>query len=389
MAVTDNKDQDQLAGAWEESLLAEQSAEAAPTDDFGVATGGAWAAGGGGNTALDFQFDRLMNQEEIDNLLGFSHSESVLNSQNGIRALVDSTIVSYERLPMLEIVFDRMVRLLTSSLRNFFSDNVEITLDGITSVRFGDYISSIPLPAILSVFRAEEWDNYGIITVDSNLIYLIIDVLLGGKRGLTSVKMDGRPYTTIEISLVRRMLDVVIQNAAEAFAPLSPVTFSMDRIESNPRFASISRPANAAILVELRLDMEGRGGVVEILLPYATIEPIRELLLQSFVGEKLGRDSIWEGHLATEIWNASLDIDAVVYDARLPLRDILHLKVGDTLLFDVKSDPVVQMRCGDQLLTEGRMGRIGDHIAVQLLAPLYRSHTPLSVFDQGTAQRKD
>jgi flagellar motor switch protein FliM len=290
---------------------------------------------------------------------------------------------------MLEIVFDRLVRLLTVSLRNFFSDNVEVSLDGITSVRFGDYVSSIPLPAILSVFKAEEWENNGLVFVDSNLIYLIIDVLLGGKRGHNSVRMDGRPYTTIEINLVRRMLDVVLMDAAEAFSPLSPVTFTMDRIETNPRFASITRPANAAILIELRLDMEGRGGVIEILLPYATIEPIRELLLQSFMGEKLGRDPTWEGHLATEVFGATLDLEAVLHQAQLPLRQIVNMKAGDTILFDVKSDPIIEIRCGDQKVTEGRMGRIGDNIAVQVLSPLIRSRTTLAIFDQGASGKRD
>ena len=100
---------------------------------------------------------------------------------------------------MLEIVFDRLVRLMTTSLRNFTSDNVEVSLDRITSVRFGDYLNSIPLPAILSVFKAEEWDNFGLLTVNSSLIYSIIDVLLGGRRGQTAVRVEGRPYTTIEI----------------------------------------------------------------------------------------------------------------------------------------------------------------------------------------------
>ena len=110
----------------------------------------------------------------------------------GLRAIVDSAMVSYERLPMLEIVFDRLVRLLTTSLRNFFSDNVEVSLSDITSVRFGDYINSIPLPTILAVFRAEEWDNFGLITVDSTLAYSVIDVLLGGRRSAT-VGAPGRP----------------------------------------------------------------------------------------------------------------------------------------------------------------------------------------------------
>jgi flagellar motor switch protein FliM len=375
------KDQDALSAAWEESLLAEQQEQEAVADD------GAWKPSA--QAALDIGSDRLLNQEEVDGLLGFSLDEAGLDGAGGIRAIVDSSIVSYERLPMLEIVFDRLVRLLTVSLRNFFSDNVEVSLDGITSVRFGDYVSSIPLPAVLSVFKAEEWDNNGLLFIDSNLIYLIIDVLLGGKRGVNSVRMDGRPYTTIEINLVRRMLDVVLQDAAEAFSPLSPVTFTMDRIETNPRFASITRPANAAILIELRIDMEGRGGIIEILLPYATIEPIRELLLQSFMGEKLGRDPTWEGHLATEVFSASVDLDAILHELQMPLRNIVNLKKGDTILFDIKADPIVQIRCGDQPVTQGRMGRLGESIAVQVLEPLIRSKTTLAVFEQGAGGRRD
>jgi flagellar motor switch protein FliM len=370
--------QDELSLAWEEQLLAEQG----DADEAVVVAQSAAIA------PVDVGSDRLLSQEEVDGLLGFSLDEASLNGQHGIRAIVDSPIVSYERLPMLEIVFDRLVRLLTVNLRAFFSDNVEVTLDRLTSVRFGDYVSSIPLPAVLSVFKAEEWDNYGLVFVDSNLIYLIIDMLLGGKRSSSTVRMDGRPYTTIEINLVRRMLAIVLADSAEAFAPLSPVTFTMDRIETNPRFASITRPANAAILVTLRLDMEGRGGVIELLLPYATIEPIRELLLQSFMGEKLGRDPIWENHLATEVYQASLDLDAVLHETSLPLRQILNLKVGDTLLFEVNADPVVKLRAGDEIITEGRMGRVGQNVAVQVLAPLQRSRTTVAIFEQAVGQRR-
>ena len=123
---------------------------------------GEWQAGGAS--------ERILNQDEIDSLLGFELSDGEDGERTGIRAIINSALVSYERLPMLEIVFDRLVRLMTTSLRNFTSDNVEVSLDNISSIRFGDYLNSIPLPAILSVFRAEELDNYGLLTVDSNLI---------------------------------------------------------------------------------------------------------------------------------------------------------------------------------------------------------------------------
>ncbi|HLG84377.1 MAG TPA: flagellar motor switch protein FliM, partial [Bradyrhizobium sp.] len=311
-----------------------------------------------------------------------------LDDHSGIRAIIDSAMVSYERLPMLEIVFDRLVRLMTTSLRNFTSDNVEVSLDRITSVRFGDYMNSIPLPAVLCVFKAEEWENFGLATVDSSLIYSMIDVLLGGRRGSSVLRVEGRPYTTIETNLVKRLIEVVMADAEQAFRPLSPVTFSIDRLETNPRFAAISRPANAAILVRLRIDMEDRGGNVELLLPYATIEPIRPVLLQMFMGEKFGRDPIWEGHFATEIASAEIAVDAVLYEANIPLKQLMSLRVGDTLPLDMRADATVAVRCGNVMLTEGRMGRVGDRVAIRVTRPLRKPSTTLAMFEKADEANK-
>jgi flagellar motor switch protein FliM len=260
---------------------------------------------------------------------------------------------------------------------------------GIRSVRFGDYLNSIPLPVQLAVFHAEGWDNSGLVTVESNLAYSTLDLLLGGKRGGAVGRLDGRPFTAIEMRLIKRMAEIVLGDAELAFAPLSPVRFVVDRIETNPRFATITRPANAAILIDLKLDMEGRGGVLQILLPYATIEPIRDLLLQSFMGEKLGRDHIWEGHLATELWQAELSIEAVLHEMRLPLKQVLSLQVGDTLMFDARPNELITLRCGDWTLSQGRVGRINDKIAVQLARPLRRSRTTFAAFEASMTNQKD
>ena len=322
--------------------------------------------------------ERILNQEEIDSLLGFDLSDEEMSERTGIRAIINSALVSYERLPMLEIVFDRLVRYMTTSLRNFTSDNVEVSLDNISSIRFGDYLNSIPLPAILAVFRAEELDNYGLLTVDSNLIYSIVDVLLGGRRGTAAMRIEGRPYTTIERVLVQQMVQVVLADARLAFEPLTPVSFTLDRLETNPRFAAIARPANAAILVKLRVDMEDRGGRLEVLLPYATLEPVREILLQGFLGEKFGRDSIWEAHLAGELWYTSVPIEAVLDTVELPLRDVLNLKVGSRVLLNVNSSSDVHLVCGDLAMFKGKMGRKGGHIAIRISEKMEkdRGHSP-------------
>tara|TARA_R100000005_G_C4998203_1_gene204907 strand:+ start:116 stop:1219 length:1104 start_codon:yes stop_codon:yes gene_type:complete len=353
----------------EMDMAAAMAAEAAgdgAEDDMAAAMAAMEEDGEDAPAAVSGHSTRVLNQDEIDSLLGFDMEGENGADNSGIKAIINSALVNYERLPMLEVVFDRLVRMMTTSLRNFTSDNVEVSLDNITSIRFGDYLNSIPLPAILSVFRAEEWDNFGLIMVESSLIYSIVDVLLGGRRGTAAMRIEGRPYTTIERNLVERMISVVLNDMTAAFEPLSPVTFRHERIETNPRFATIARPANAAILIKLRIDMEDRGGRLEMLLPYATLEPVRELLLQMFMGEKFGRDSIWENHLATELWSTDVDIQAVLDEKQMSLKDVLNLEVGDTIMFNASPASPTILRCGGISMVSGKMGRSGQNIAVKV-----------------------
>ncbi len=370
----DDVDQDALAAEWgmegeDEGEGDGDSSDANPNLDDDVAA--QWAAmideGEEEEIAVERGgAERILNQEEIDGLLGFQLDKDREGDISGIRAIIESGLISYERLPMLEIVFDRLVRLMTTSLRNFTSDNVEVSLDSISSIRFGDYLNSIPLPAILSVFKVEEWDNYGLFTVNSSLIYSIVDVLLGGRRSANTMRAEGRPYTTIESALVEQLIEVALDDVRAAFEPLAPVTFTLDRLETNPRFAVISRPENASILVKLRIDMEDRGGRIELVLPYATLEPIRELLVQMFVGEKFGQDTIWEGHLATELWSTEVAIDAVLDEREISLKEVMSLEVGQTLMLNATPDAKIDLRCGDVSLANGKMGRVGDKISVRV-----------------------
>jgi len=346
----DAVDDDALAAEWESSVTADDEDP---------------AAGGTAST-------RVLDQDEIDSLLGFDDSDGSGGNVPGIQEMLDSSLVSYERLPMLEVVFDRLVRLMSTSLRNFTSDNVEVSLDNITSVRFGDYLNSIPLPAMLSVYKAEEWDNFGLLTIDSSLIYSIVDVLLGGRRGTAAMRIEGRPYTTIERTLVERMIAVVLNDLSAAFDPLAAVNMRPERLETNPRFATIARPGNAAILARLRIDMEDRGGRIELLLPYATLEPVREVLLQMFLGEKFGRDTIWEGHLARELWATKIEVEAVLDQTDCGLREVLNWQVGTYLPLGVMPDSKVELRCGELQVFTGFMGRRGNRVAVRIEDRLIR-----------------
>lgn len=364
MSDSDTDEKSQMSDE-EKAMMEQWESMADDEDGEGDSVDDIMAGDGEGDDGDDEASTRILNQDEIDSLLGFD-DEIGGNETSGVMALINSAMVNYERLPMLDIVFDRLVRLMSTSLRNLTSDNVEVSLDQVSTVRFGDYMNSIPLPAMLSVFKAEEWDNNGLMVTDSALIYSIVDVLLGGRKGESSIRVEGRPYTTIETKLVERMVHVTLADVSSAFDPLSPVSFNLDRMETNPRFATITQTGNACVLARLRLDMGERGGRMEILIPYATLEPIRALLLQQFMGEKFGRDSIWENHLTQELYKTDVQLQAVLGEMSVPLGEMLNWQPGDQILLNTTTNDFLELRCGDFPMFRGPVGQRQGNIAVMV-----------------------
>ena len=295
---------------------------------------------------FDPPYARVLNQDEIDSLLGFDSDP--VRPDSGIMALVNSATINYERLPMLEVVFDRLCRNLAGTLRTYSGSNVEVSLDQICCVRFGDYINTIPLPAMFSVFSSSELDGGGLLTIDSALIYSMVDVLLGGRRGTAAMRIEGRPYTDIERALLSDYSQVILDQLSKEFSELSPVTFTHQLMETNPRFAAITRASSACFLVKLRVDMEDRGGRCEVLLPYATLEPVRELLMQMYVGDKFGRDRFWETHLRDSVLAANTNVEAILAEQEARLWQVLKWGVGQTFKFDCDADSNIQLRIGDK-----------------------------------------
>lgn len=274
--------------------------------------------------------------------------------------------VSYQRLPMLEVVFDRLVRFMSTSLRNFTGDNVDVSLDEISAVRFGPYINSISMPTMIGVFKEKKWDNLGLIYINTRMIYSIIDVLLGNSDG-KSLQIQNRPFTTIEQLLLSRTISIMMEDLTKAFSPVCKMDFEFQRIETNPHFAAIARNSTTAIISKLNISMDKkRGGSLDIILPYVMIDPIKDNLSQSYMGEKFGRDTLWENHLASQLWDTDFPIEAVLPDQTLSLREILNWKVGSQ--FHINSSPKapVALKCGSYDLGLGKVGQKSGNVAISV-----------------------
>jgi len=286
----------------------------------------------------------------------------------GIDLLLNNKNAKYERLPMLEVVFDRLTRYMTKSLRSLTYENVEISPAKIDSMRFGNVFIDTTQPSVIVVIKAEEWGGMMLMRIDSHLVQYFIDVLLGGHRiGMRKEQISAeKRFSNLEFKIIERIVEVIFADLTTAFDPITYVNFTFERIETNFKFASITRESSSIIKISMNMDINGVGGSLDFAIPYSTIEPVREILLQMFFGEKLGKDNIWEMHLVTELLETYTEIEAVLHDFTLPLGNVLNWKVGDTIELNLAEDPDVEIRAGGIGLFTGKIGRIINKISVQV-----------------------
>lgn len=310
--------------------------------------------------------------DEVSDLLGFAFADENAIDRSGLKALVNSALVSHRRLPMLDVIFDRTARLMTTSLRQLTDDNVEVSLDDVTSTRFGDFLQTVAQPAVIGVVRAAALNNYCLVAADAALVYSIVDLLLGGRRGGGSLAIDDRTFTAIELGLAQRILSLLVEDLADAFKPVAAGAFLLDRLETTPRFAAIAQEASVCAIAKFRVKVEGRGGRATILIPHAALEPVRKILLREFIGEASDADRDWREHLAAEVAAASIDLRVVLAEKDMTIGALQALKPGETLVFKTSPGPV-DIKSGGTVLGRGRVGRSGDVVAVKLETPIMRA----------------
>lgn len=315
------------------------------------------------------QEDNVGSSIDLDSIL---KNETAQHDDHGIQAVIDRALLSYERLPMLEVVFDRLGRNLSSALRNLTSESADVTIRAINSMRYHDYIDLIPPVALQAIFKVLEWDNYGIVYADNNLVYSFVEVLFGGRRigQNNNIKNEIKQYTVIEQNIFKQFVETMLTELSTAFEPLSPATFVFERIETNPLFASVARSGDAVILLNLEINIAERAGNAYVMLPYNTLESVRELLTQVFVGDKFIKDSSWSSYVAEEINNFTLKLDAYLGEKELTLYDIMKFKVGTTVILDVHQNDDIEIRCADIKMLSAKIGGVGENVAVSVTGAL-------------------
>ena len=309
----------------------------------------------------------LLTREEIEALLGAGRSAGA-----GIGAPGDSTPQPYQRLPLLQPVLERLAESLPRALGGFAGVAVEAAPDAPTTVKLGEYLDNVTLPALMAVWRADAWNGSGLLMLDGGLMQALLDVLLGGRRFAGPRRGVRRGFTPIERAVAERIAGAILRELSAAFRPVAPVEFRLERLETDTRLAAIAPPHSAAALARFTVTLDRRGGRLEIALPYATLEAAAEVLGRDHVGG--ARDKGWDSRLAGEMGAAEVKIDAVMDRVTMKLRDVLGWKTGSRVRFAATPDSEIELSSGGVKLLQGKLGRAGDKLAVRVERWVMRRH---------------
>ena len=326
-----------------------------------------------GDESIENTDNPLLKQEEIDSILPSDGARQ--KEEKGLGVLVNSQRITAERLPALEGIYERFARISAGSLRYFTSENVDVTFGKIAPVRFGDYLNSIPLPSLLVVFKAEEWESRGLIVLDNDLIYSVVDILHGGRRTKQLQSNEGKPYTIIETRMVERLVNAILNDLASAFDPVSTVNLQFERMENDPRFASIALPANTAVVANFNIGIDRRSGSMHIVMPYRTIEPVKAELSQQLLGESFGEYGAWAKHFSDSVRVSDIELEAVLSEFQSTLGNAFSWKRGSIINIDLPLDPQVKVKSGGAPLFIAGMGRKDGRIALRLLRRVEAAQT--------------
>lgn len=287
-------------------------------------------------------------------------------SSDGIKMLIDKNSSTQARMPMLEVIFERLVRLLSTSYRSFTAFTVDVEIESNDTMRFGDYIDNLPNPSLITVAKAIEWNSFISLTIDNSLTYALIDILFGGRKLPPLLKVEGRPYTSIEQSILQSISEVFLNDLSVSFEPISPVTFHLDRVESNPKFATIARPEDVIIVLKLKVRMEARVGYIELILPYSSLDPVKKILQRSFFGDRTSRDPSWASHMESELANTVVDLSVYLNGITTTIKNIANLKVGNTIILDKDPDDDIFVTIDKLKISTGKLGKMDGNVAIKL-----------------------
>ena len=292
----------------------------------------------------------VLSQGEVDALLrGVGDGDIETETDEApeeVSGIVPYDLTSQEkiirgRLPTLDIINQLFSRLFKNTFSTLMRKSVNVSTVSTDTIKFGDFIRSLPVPSSLHIFRMEPLRGHGLIVIESKLVFAVVDTFFGGS-GAKEAKITERDFSAIEVRMTKSVILSVLEDWEKAWRPVHTVTTNFVRSEVNPQFAAIVPPTDIVLVILFEIEMENISGTLTICLPYAAIEPVIPKLKAQFQSEELEVDQVWVRRLRAELLSTDIEIIAELGGTQITPEELMHFKVGDTLILgnDV-TDPLI------------------------------------------------
>lgn len=284
----------------------------------------------------------ILSQDEIDALLhgvegGAVATETDPHPHDGQARpydLATNERIVRGRMPTLEMINDRFARFLRSTIFNLLRRSAEISVSGVQTIKFSQYVHSLFVPTSLNLVRVRPLRGTALVVFDPRLVFTLVDNFFGGD-GRFYTKIEGRDFTPTERRVIQMLLSQVLRDLKEAWAMVAPLEFEYMNSEMNPQFANIVSPTEVVVVNSYHVELDGGGGEIHLTMPYAMIEPLRELLAAGMQSDIKESDDRWPSALRHEVKDAVVELEATLVETEVTVGDLVNMQPGDIIPIDL------------------------------------------------------
>jgi len=292
--------------------------------------------------------EKILSQDEVDALLNGVVSGEVDTTpkeetpSTGTRAydLRNQERIIRGRMPTLDMINDRFIRLASISWANVLRKVVDFTIVSTQVVKFGEVLKKFPLPSSLNIFHVDMLRGHGLLVMDGMLVYLLVDHFFGGNVQ-THVKPEGRDFTLIQQRVIKTIVGCAFADLQKAWEPVHAFKIQHVRSESNPQFAMVVSASEIVVTVKFQVQIEDNTRDLFLVYPYAMLEPIKEKLYSGFISDHLEQDLPWTNRFKEQLQECEVEATVQLGTAKVRVRDVLNFTPGDVLMLEQSpSDPL-------------------------------------------------
>jgi len=308
----------------------------------------------------------FLSQDEIDALLQDKSATTVdtCPELGGIKAydLSSNERIIRGRMPSLEMVNERFARYSRVSLFSLLRHFVQVSTDGVCVQKFGEYLQQLYVPTSLNLVKFSALQGTGLFVLDAKLVFQLVDNFFGGSSN--QAKIEGRDFTVTELNIIKKILHHFFDDLTKAWQPVYAIDFSYIGSEVNPTMANIVSPGEAVVVSKFNIECLGGGGQMHIILPYTSLEPIRNLLVAGFHSDNLANDNRFSANLRSEILDVNVQMAANIANANFNMRQILNLKQGDIIPIELNN---MQLKVENLPIFKIKLGINNNKYAMQII----------------------